>query len=76
MNMKFIFLGSAIPYFFVGYLVMVVLGNEVSIMVLAVIGVALAFLHVVFLGDRVGSASKPTSEKLRSGTSADSEAAR
>ncbi|GAA3727542.1 hypothetical protein GCM10022239_00470 [Leifsonia bigeumensis] len=76
MNMKFIFLGSAIPYFFVGYLVMVVLGNEVSIMVLAVIGVALAFLHVVFLGDRVSNASKPKSEKLRSDKSAESEAAR
>jgi len=65
MNMKFIFMGSAIPYFFVGYLVMVVLGNEVSIMVLAVIGVALAFLHVIFLGDRAANASKPKSEKMR-----------
>lgn len=65
MNMKFIFLGSAIPYFFVGYLVMVVLGNEVSIMVLAVIGVALAFLHVTFLGDRVHNANKPQSPKMR-----------
>ncbi|MBX3067360.1 MAG: PTS sugar transporter subunit IIC [Microbacteriaceae bacterium] len=64
MNMKFIFMGTAIPYFFVGYLIMVVLGNEVSIMVLAVIGVALAFLHVAFLGDRVKTAAKPESKKL------------
>lgn len=71
MNMKFIFLGSAIPYFFVGYLVMVVLGNEVSIMVLAVIGVALAFLHVIFLGDRVGKATKPQSEKSRKAAEAE-----
>lgn len=76
MNMKFIFLGSAIPYFFVGYLVMVVLGNQVSIMVLAVIGVALAFLHVVFLGDRVGNANKPKSDKLRSAQSEATEVSR
>lgn len=76
MNMKFIFLGSAIPYFFVGYLAMVVLGNEVSIMVLAVVGVALAFLHVIFLGDRVKNATKPSSDKHSSDKSEKTEAAR
>lgn len=75
MNMKFIFMGSAIPYFFVGYLIMVVLGDSVSIMVLAVLGVALAFLHVFFLGDRVGGATKPKSEKSRAAKT-ETEAAR
>lgn len=50
MNMRFIFRGSAIPYFFLGYLTMVILGSQMSIMLLAVIGVALAVLHVTFMG--------------------------
>lgn len=65
MNMKFIFMGTAIPYFFIGYLVMVVMGDGMSIMVIAVIGVAFAVLHVVFLGDRVANASKPKVIKSR-----------
>ncbi len=76
MNMKFIFMGTAIPYFFVGYLIMVVLGNQVSIMVLAVIGVALAFLHVAFLGDRVKTAAKPESAKLTKAKAQEKEATR
>ncbi|WP_430592063.1 PTS mannose/fructose/sorbose/N-acetylgalactosamine transporter subunit IIC [Humidisolicoccus flavus] len=52
MNMRFIFRGTAIPYFFLGYLAMVILGDAMSIMLLAVIGAALAVLHVTLLGDR------------------------
>lgn len=76
MNMKFIFMGTAIPYFFVGYLVMVVLGDQMSIMVLAVVGVALAVLHVVFLGDRVGAAAKPKITKTPRVQTEETEAAR
>ncbi len=58
MNMKFIFRGSVIPYFFLGYFAMVVLGDSLSIMTIAVIGVALAFLHVILMGDRVAGAAR------------------
>jgi mannose/fructose/N-acetylgalactosamine-specific phosphotransferase system component IIC len=53
MNMRFIFHGSAIPYFFIGFLVMVATDRSMSIVLLAGIGLAVAFLHVLFLGDRI-----------------------
>ncbi len=57
MNMRFIFRGSAIPYFFVGYVLAVAAGlsptgSGLTILSLGVIGVSLAFLHVFFFGDR------------------------
>jgi PTS system mannose-specific IID component len=48
MNMRFIFRGAVIPYFFIGYFIMVASGHSISIVILAVIGLALAFLHVTF----------------------------
>ena len=50
MNMRFIFRGSVIPYFFIGYFVMVASGGTLPIVILAGIGLALAFLHVTFVG--------------------------
>jgi mannose/fructose/N-acetylgalactosamine-specific phosphotransferase system component IIC len=55
MNMRFIFRGSAIPYFFIGYLLFVygqTLDPKLNIVAIGIIGVALAFLHVYLLGDR------------------------
>jgi mannose/fructose/N-acetylgalactosamine-specific phosphotransferase system component IIC len=56
MNMRFIFRGSVIPYFFVGYILAVAggvgTGGALTIVSLGVLGVALAFLHVYFVGDR------------------------
>lgn len=52
MNMQFIFRGSVIPYFFLGYLAVVATDRSLSIILLAGIGLALAFLHVHLLGDR------------------------
>lgn len=55
MNMRFIFRGSAIPYFFVGYLLFVygkTFNPALNIVAIGIIGVALAFLHVYLLGDR------------------------
>ena len=60
MNMRFIFRGSAAPYFFLGYLSMVILGGSMSIMLLAVIGVALAFLHITFIGGGAALAGAST----------------
>jgi mannose/fructose/N-acetylgalactosamine-specific phosphotransferase system component IIC len=57
MNMRFIFRGSVIPYFFIGYVLAVAAGvgqedANVTIVSLGVIGVALAFIHVLLVGDR------------------------
>lgn len=52
MNMRFIFRGTVIPYFFLGYLAVVILGDSISIMLLAVIGAAIAVLHVTLVGVR------------------------
>jgi mannose/fructose/N-acetylgalactosamine-specific phosphotransferase system component IIC len=57
MNMRFIFRGSVVPYFFIGYFVMVVTGGTMPMVILAAIGVALAYLHVTFTA---GSAGRPT----------------
>ena len=59
MNMRFIFRGSVVPYFFIGFILAVVGGigredSQLNIVALGVIGVALAFLHVTFMGDRAG----------------------
>jgi len=50
MNMRFIFRGAVIPYFFIGYFIMVASSNGVPIIVVAIIGLALAVLHVTFTG--------------------------
>jgi len=52
MNMRFIFRGTVIPYFFIGYLISVASGGAVNIVAIAIIGAALAVLHVTFLGAR------------------------
>ncbi|HJW21973.1 MAG TPA: PTS sugar transporter subunit IIC [Candidatus Limnocylindrales bacterium] len=52
MNMRFIFRGTVAAYFFIGYLVSVASAGGVNIVMLAVIGVALAMLHIAFLGTR------------------------
>jgi mannose/fructose/N-acetylgalactosamine-specific phosphotransferase system component IIC len=52
MNMRFIFRGTVAAYFFIGYLVSVASAGGVNIVMLAVIGVALAMLHVAFVGTR------------------------
>ena len=49
MNMRFIFRGAVIPYFFIGYFIMVATGQGLSLVILAVVGLALAYLHVTFV---------------------------
>ena len=52
LNMRFIFRGTVIPYFFIGYLISVASAGAVNIVAIAIIGAALAVLHVTFLGAR------------------------
>jgi PTS system mannose-specific IID component len=49
LNMRFIFRGSAIPYFFIGFILMTVTHGSVSLVVIAAIGLCLAYLHLNFV---------------------------
>lgn len=52
MNMRFIFRGAVIPYFFLGYTLVVASNHSISIVVIGVVGLVLAYLHVYFMGNR------------------------
>jgi PTS system mannose-specific IID component len=49
MNMRFIFRGSAIPYFFIGFILMTATHGSISLVVIAAIGLCLAYLHLNFV---------------------------
>ncbi len=49
MNMRFIFRGSAIPYFFIGFILMTATHGSISLVVVAAIGLCLAYLHLNFV---------------------------
>jgi mannose/fructose/N-acetylgalactosamine-specific phosphotransferase system component IIC len=52
LNMRFIFRGTVWPYFFIGYILAASTAGAMNIVTIGVIGVALAFLHIAFVGDR------------------------
>ena len=58
MNMRFIFRGSVAAYFFIGFVLAIAgglgQGGPLNIVAIGIIGAALAFLHVHFMGDRLG----------------------
>ena len=49
LNMRFIFRGSAIPYFFIGFILFTVTGGSLSLVVVAALGLCLAYLHLTFV---------------------------
>jgi PTS system mannose-specific IID component len=49
LNMRFIFRGAAIPYFFIGFILMTATHQSMSLVVVAAIGLALAYLHLNFV---------------------------
>jgi PTS system mannose-specific IID component len=57
LNMRFIFRGSAIPYFFIGFIVWTATRGSLSLVVIAALGLALAYLHLNFV--RSATAAKP-----------------
>jgi PTS system mannose-specific IID component len=50
LNMRFIFRGAAIPYFFIGFILMTATHGSMSLVVIAALGLALAYLHLNFVG--------------------------
>jgi PTS system mannose-specific IID component len=49
LNMRFIFRGSAIPYFFIGFILVTITGGTISLVVVAALGLCLAYLHLSFV---------------------------
>ena len=55
MNMRFIFRGSVIPYYFIGYILAVTAGSGINVVGIAIVGLALAWIHVTFTGRQMQS---------------------
>jgi PTS system mannose-specific IID component len=49
LNMRFIFRGAAIPYFFIGFILMTATHGSLSLVVIAAVGLCLAYLHLTFV---------------------------
>ncbi len=62
LNMRFIFRGAVIPYFFLGYLVMVASDQRLEIVLVAALGLVLAYLHVTFVTEARRHAVGPAEE--------------
>jgi mannose/fructose/N-acetylgalactosamine-specific phosphotransferase system component IIC len=56
LNMRFIFRGTVWPYFFIGYVLASATNLGLNIVTIGIVGIALAVLHVAFLGDRMDRA--------------------
>ena len=48
LNLKFLFQGNVWPYFFVGFLVTSMTSGSANLLVMAIIGACLAYVHVLF----------------------------
>jgi PTS system mannose-specific IID component len=48
LNLKFLFQGNVWPYFFVGFFVTSPMGGGVNLLVMAIIGACVAYMHVLF----------------------------
>ena len=69
LTMRFIFRGSAIPYFFIGFILWMSMNNPATssddsrvMITIAVIGVALAWLHLTFTGANAASRTRTSPE--------------
>jgi PTS system mannose-specific IID component len=60
LNMRFIFRGSAIPYFFIGFILMTITHQSVSLVVIAAVGLCLAYLHLNFVRPTVSASALAT----------------
>jgi PTS system mannose-specific IID component len=48
LNLKFLLRGSVWPYFFIAFMVTSLMGGQVNLLVMAIIGGCLAYIHVLF----------------------------
>jgi len=65
LNLRFLFRGSLPAYFFIGFLIAALAGGSVNLLALAIIGLCMALLHVMFTskGEDIGSLFAATGAK-------------
>lgn len=66
LNLKFLFQGNVWPYFFVGFLVTSMASGEMNLLMLAIIGACVAYVHVLFTEGFGGAQAAETAEERES----------
>jgi len=65
LNLKFLFRGNVWPYFFVGFLITSMMGGGVNLLMMAIIGVCVAFIHVLFTEGATGAQPAVAAEERK-----------
>ncbi len=63
LNLKFLFRGNVWPYFFIGFTVTSLMGGGANLLVMAIIGVCVAFIHVLFTQGAAGEQAAAAAEE-------------
>ncbi len=66
LNLKFLFRGNVWPYFFVGFLVTSMMSGGVNLLMLAIIGACVAYVHVLFTGGLASQQAVGEAEERKS----------
>ncbi|MCJ7622407.1 MAG: PTS system mannose/fructose/sorbose family transporter subunit IID [Anaerolineaceae bacterium] len=62
LNLKFLFTGNVWPYYFIGFTVVSMMGGSVNLLMFAIIGAGLAFMHVLFTSKGEKAEAAPATE--------------
>jgi PTS system mannose-specific IID component len=65
LNLKFLFQGNVWPYFFVGFAVTTMASGGMNLVLFAIIGAAVAFVHVLFTEGLGGGEAEGTAEERK-----------
>jgi PTS system mannose-specific IID component len=65
LNLKFLFQGNVWPYFFVGFAVTTMAGGGMNLVLFAIIGAAVAFVHVLFTEGLGGGQAEGAAEERK-----------
>lgn len=63
LNLKFLLRGNVWPYFFIGFLITSMMGGNVNLLVLAIIGACVAYIHVLFTQKAGGEQTTASAEE-------------
>ncbi len=63
LNLKFLFRGNTWPYFFIGFAVTSLMAGKVNLVVLAIIGACVAYIHVLFTAREGEEQPTPPAER-------------
>jgi len=66
LNLKFLIRGHVWPYFFFGFTVTALMGGGVNLLVMAIIGACVAYLHVLFTQESTGVRPAVVAEERKS----------